>query len=111
MFCVIYRSSKRDQTYLYVEKKDDFSRVPEELMKGFGQPQLAMILPLDGRKKLVNADIEKVKQALTEQGYSSDRLPETGRSGTRPGRPDGRNDRAAGCRFGGIRGADHHRPE
>lgn len=21
MFCVIYRSSKRDQTYLYVEKK------------------------------------------------------------------------------------------
>lgn len=48
MFCVIYRSSKRDQTYLYVEKKDDFSRVPEELMKGFGQPQLAMILPLDG---------------------------------------------------------------
>ena len=69
MFCVIYRSSKRDQTYLYVEKKDDFSRVPEELMKGFGQPQLAMILPLDGRKKLVNADIEKVKQALTEQCY------------------------------------------
>ncbi len=37
-------------------------------MKGFGQPQLAMILPLDGQK-LVNADIEKVKLALTEQGY------------------------------------------
>ena len=71
MFCVIYRSSKRDQTYLYVEKKDDFSRVPEELMKGFGQPQLAMILPLDGRKKLVNADIEKVKQALTCLLYTS----------------------------------------
>ncbi|WP_333501566.1 YcgL domain-containing protein [Kluyvera genomosp. 2] len=69
MFCVIYRSSKRDQTYLYVEKKDDFSRVPEELMKGFGQPQLAMLLPLDGRKKLINADLEKVKQALKEQGY------------------------------------------
>lgn len=62
MFCVIYRSSKRDQTYLYVEKKDDFSRVPEALMKGFGQPQLAMMLPLDGRKKLVNAELEKVKQ-------------------------------------------------
>ncbi len=49
MFCVIYRSSKRDQTYLYVEKRR-FSRVPEALMKGFGQPQLAMMLPLDGRK-------------------------------------------------------------
>ena len=69
MFCVIYRSSKRDQTYLYVEKKDDFSRVPEELMKGFGQPQLAMILPLDGRKKLVNADIEKVKPCYPKKKF------------------------------------------
>ncbi|MEQ9902687.1 YcgL domain-containing protein [Pectobacterium aroidearum] len=69
MFCVIYRSAKRDQTYLYVEKKDDFSRVPEELMKSFGAPQLAMVLPLDERKKLANADIEKVKLALQEQGF------------------------------------------
>lgn len=69
MFCVIYRSPQRDQTYLYVEKKDDFSRVPEELLKGFGKPQLAMILPLDGSKKLVNASLEKVKTALQEQGY------------------------------------------
>jgi len=69
MFCVIYRSPQRDQTYLYVEKKDDFSRVPEELLKGFGKPQLAMILPLDGSKKLVNASLEKVTAALQEQGY------------------------------------------
>jgi len=69
MFCVIYRSPQRDQTYLYVEKKDDFSRVPEELLKGFGKPQLSMLLPLDGSKKLVNADLTKVKVALEEQGY------------------------------------------
>ncbi|WP_409307743.1 YcgL domain-containing protein [Pectobacterium sp. B1J-3] len=69
MFCVIYRSSQRDQTYLYVEKKDDFSRVPEELMKSFGVPHLAMLLPLDGSKKLANADLEKVKQALQDQGF------------------------------------------
>ncbi|AVU24873.1 YcgL domain-containing protein [Klebsiella pneumoniae] len=69
MFCVIYRSTKREQTYLYVEKKDDFSRVPDELMRSFGTPQMAMLLPLDGRNKLVNADLEKVKQALSEQGY------------------------------------------
>ncbi|KAA9001772.1 hypothetical protein FJU30_05635 [Affinibrenneria salicis] len=69
MFCVIYRSTKRDQTYLYVEKKDDFSRVPPELMKSFGTPRLAMLLPLDGSKKLASADIEKVKQSLREQGF------------------------------------------
>lgn len=69
MFCVIYRSTLRDDTYLYVEKKDDFSRVPEALMKSFGRPQLAMLLPLDGRKKLANANLEKVKTMLSEQGY------------------------------------------
>ena len=69
MLCVIYRSSKRDQTYLYVEKKDDFSRVPEDLMKSFGPPQLAMVLSLEGREKLASADIEKVKEALKEEGF------------------------------------------
>lgn len=69
MFCVIYRSSKRDQTYLYVEKKDDFSRVPEALMNSFGPPKLVMLLPLDGSKKLVSADIDNVKQSLKEQGF------------------------------------------
>ena len=52
---------------IYMSKKKTIFRV--FLRNGFGQPQLAMILPLDGRKKLVNADIEKVKLALTEQGY------------------------------------------
>ncbi len=69
MFCVIYRSTKRDQTYLYVDKKDDFSRVPEALMKSFGTPHLVMLLPLDGSKKLASADIEKVKLALKEEGF------------------------------------------
>lgn len=69
MYCVIYRSAKRDQTYLYVEKKDDFSRVPEELMKGFGTPTLAMMLPLDGSKKLAHAELDKVKHALEQDGY------------------------------------------
>ncbi|AVF34231.1 YcgL domain-containing protein [Rahnella sikkimica] len=69
MLCVIYRSTKRDQTYLYVEKKDDFSRVPEELLKGFGVPQFSMMLNLAGREKLASADISKVRQALEDQGY------------------------------------------
>ncbi|NMP26713.1 hypothetical protein GW590_07550 [Rahnella sp. SAP-1] len=69
MLCAIYRSTKRDQTYLYVEKKDDFTQVPEELMKSFGQPIFSMIVNLGTREKLATADIEKVKQELTEQGY------------------------------------------
>lgn len=38
-------------------------------MKSFGQPQLAMVIDLESKKKLGSADIEKVKSALKEQGY------------------------------------------
>ncbi|WP_434524975.1 YcgL domain-containing protein [Photorhabdus asymbiotica] len=69
MICVIYRSPNREQTYLYIEKRDDFSRVPEELLKSFGRPQYAMTISLVARKKLAGADIEKVKISLVEQGF------------------------------------------
>ncbi|EPO2450823.1 YcgL domain-containing protein [Providencia rettgeri] len=69
MICAIYRSPKRDQTYLYIEKKDDFSRVPDELLAQFGTPQFAMLVSLDKREKLANADLAKVKSDLLEVGY------------------------------------------
>ncbi|BET96794.1 YcgL domain-containing protein [Xenorhabdus taiwanensis] len=69
MICVIYRSPKRDQTYLYIERRGDFSRVPEDLLKAFGEPEYSMMISLSERKKLANADIEKVKTALSEQGF------------------------------------------
>lgn len=69
MFCVIYRSARREQLYLYIPRMDDFSSVPSELLHYFGQPQRVMLLPLDGSKSLVNADLAEVKRALTNQGY------------------------------------------
>ncbi|MGL5221816.1 MAG: YcgL domain-containing protein [Plesiomonas shigelloides] len=69
MWCAIYKSLRREETYLYVEKRDDFSRVPEELLRGFGKPQLVMLFPLDGSKRLVNIDLNKLKTCLTEQGF------------------------------------------
>ena len=69
MLCAIYRSPNRDQTYLFIKKKDDFSRVPEELLKSFGKPVFSMLINLANRDKLANADIEKVKQELTDAGY------------------------------------------
>jgi uncharacterized protein len=67
--CTIYKSAKRAETYLYVEKNGDFSKVPEQLMKLVGQPQLVMTLNLDGRKHLALADLSKVKQELQDKGF------------------------------------------
>ena len=67
--CSIYRSSKRADTYLYVEKRDDFSKVPDELRKLLGTPALVMTMDLDGQTKLAQADLIKVKQELQNKGF------------------------------------------
>jgi hypothetical protein len=68
MYCSIYKSSKKQGAYLYIEKKDDFSPVPQELMTMFGTPKMVMVVNLEGRK-LASVDIEKVEVSLKNDGY------------------------------------------
>lgn len=69
MLCSIYNSPRKPQTYLFINKRDDFSSVPEALMKTFGTPKLVTIINLATKDKLAMADLEKVKNNLTEQGF------------------------------------------
>ena len=69
MLCSVYKSSKKAQTYLFVNKRDDFSAVPEALMKMFGKPVMVTVLNLATKVKLGFSDLDKVKENLLEQGY------------------------------------------
>lgn len=69
MYCAIYKSSKKDSTYLYVNRKDDFSDVPEQLLQSFGNPQFVMMVNLEKREKLAIADINKVRDNLKNEGF------------------------------------------
>ncbi len=69
MLCAIYKSTKKEQTYLFVKTRDDFSSVPETLMLTFGTPVLVTLINLATKEKLGFADLAKVKANLTEQGY------------------------------------------
>ncbi|GAA5646642.1 MULTISPECIES: YcgL domain-containing protein [Vibrio] len=68
MLCSIYKSSKKEGTYLYLPKKDDFSQVPDTLMQMFGKPVFVMMIKMDGRQ-LAQVDIEKVKASMNEEGF------------------------------------------
>ncbi|CAH0539374.1 YcgL domain-containing protein [Vibrio marisflavi] len=68
MLCSIYKSSKKEGTYLYLPKKDDFSQVPDTLMKMFGKPIFVMVIKLEGRK-LARVSIEKVTESLENEGF------------------------------------------
>ena len=67
--CTVYKSAKKLDTYLYVEKKDDFSKLPEQLKTLLGRLKLVMTLDLDGRTNLGQADLTKVKQELLDNGF------------------------------------------
>ena len=69
MICAVYKSSRKVDTYLFVEKRDDFEAVPAPLMQMFGIPKLVMLVPLSKREELAMADINKVKSELTDKGY------------------------------------------
>lgn len=69
MLCVIYKSPKKEHTYLFVKTRDDFSTVPAPLMLTFGTPILVTLINLATKEKLAFADLARVKINLIEQGY------------------------------------------
>jgi|TARA_R110000868_G_scaffold189646_6_gene432738 uncharacterized protein YcgL (UPF0745 family) len=69
MLCAVYKSSKKQETYLYVPGRDDFSKVPEALLKTFGTPVFLMIMPLKKDRNLARMDINKLRTELTSKGF------------------------------------------
>ncbi len=69
MLCHIYRSDLKFDTYLYLPIKDDFSALPEALLKVFGQPEFSFSFDLNEGKPLVKEDPASVIANLESQGY------------------------------------------
>ena len=64
MFCHIYRSNHKVDTYLYLVDKDDFSVVPEDLLRVFGPPEFSFSFDLTEERKLAREDSAEVLQNL-----------------------------------------------
>jgi uncharacterized protein YcgL (UPF0745 family) len=77
MQCAIYKGPKKINHYLYVEKEDDFSRVPKALLELLGDLQLVIALELSPKRKLAQADVMQVMKQLKEQGYYFQMPPDT----------------------------------
>ncbi len=55
--------------YLYTAKEDDFSCVPEALLKRFGTPIQVMEIALTEQRKLAREDVVVVIENLRSQGF------------------------------------------
>ncbi len=69
MQCYIYKSLKIDELYLYLTRKDDYSSVPENLLKSFGKLEFVMELELSPARKLARESSLKVMEKLHENGF------------------------------------------
>lgn len=67
--CAVYKSTKKDETYLYLPKKGDFSAVPDALMATFGKPVFVMLIPLQKRKTLARIDADTLQTAFADKGF------------------------------------------
>lgn len=76
--CWIYKSSRKDELYLYVSDENDFSRVPPALIEQFGTPQFVMKLTLDASRRLARADPSDVLAHLRSHGWYLQMPPSPG---------------------------------
>ncbi len=69
LVCQVFRSSRKQEMYLYVDKSSGLQDIPEALMAQFGEPMPVMVLLLTPEKKLARADAAVVLAAIKAQGF------------------------------------------
>ncbi|MFT6388214.1 MAG: hypothetical protein ACJAUP_001591 [Cellvibrionaceae bacterium] len=69
IICEIYRCSKKEGMYIYLDKKKGLDELPEALKQTTGKMELAMTLALPPEKKLARANVEEVMLAIQSQGF------------------------------------------
>ena len=69
MQCYIYKSTKKQDFYLYVPEKGQFASVPPKLLERLGSLEFLFDLDLDKRQKLATVDPKSVIDNILDNGY------------------------------------------
>jgi len=69
MKCAVYRSNKKDMTYLYLPEADDMTRVPEALLKMISPVERVLEFELTSERSLAQEDPVEVLRQINEQGW------------------------------------------
>lgn len=69
ILCEVFKSSRKEEMYLYVDKRQGVASVPEPLMETFGKPVAVFTMMLTADKPLARARAEDVMASINEQGF------------------------------------------
>ena len=68
-FSSIYKSSRKQEMYVYVDRSAKLDDLPEALLSMFGTPLHVMDMVLTKNKKLARADAQQVLDSIAEKGF------------------------------------------
>jgi hypothetical protein len=70
MQCYVYRSRRKQGSFLFLPEKDNFTRVPEVLLKIFGEPEFSFDFDLSVERTLmIKADSSEIRRLIGENGF------------------------------------------
>ena len=69
LVCSVYKSSKKSEMYVYIDKKTGLDVLPEDLLTFFGTPIHVFDMLLTAEKKLARVDSKKVLAEVAEKGF------------------------------------------
>ena len=69
LVCEIFRSPRKAEMYLYVDKQMGLAEVPESLLAQFGEPESIMTLLLTPTRKLARTSAAEVLESIHDKGF------------------------------------------
>jgi uncharacterized protein YcgL (UPF0745 family) len=69
MICSVFRSNRKEYTYLYLQNGTIFEDLPQTLQAAFGEAEFVIELELSPERKLASENVTEVMQNLKENGY------------------------------------------
>ena len=69
MQAFVYKSQRKEDTFVYLAARDDFERIPESLRTPLGPLAFVLEVALTPERKLARENVETVRQNLASQGF------------------------------------------
>lgn len=69
MWCDVYSSRRKADTYLYLPQGAEFDNVPEPLLAQFGTPTKVLTVNLAQREQLARISAAELRRQLQDPGF------------------------------------------
>lgn len=67
--CDIYKSLKKDETYIFVKAETLLSELPDALQKILGPTEMVMTLTLTPGRKMARGTADEIIKSIASQGF------------------------------------------